>query len=90
MERYPAARGRGRAPARGPAALSVQRGRGTGLRPRRRGSGTVDLPRLQETTMASLLRRFAPMIITFVVGKIMKKRSGGGGAGTTGGRYPRR
>lgn len=40
--------------------------------------------------MASLLRRFAPMIITFVVGKIMKKRSGGGGAGTSGGRYPRR
>jgi len=38
--------------------------------------------------MASLLRRFAPLIITFVVRKIMNKRGGGGG--TTGGGYSRR
>jgi hypothetical protein len=40
-----------------------------------------------EITMASLLRRFAPLIITFVVRKIMNKRGGGG---TTGGGYSRR
>jgi hypothetical protein len=39
-----------------------------------------------EIIMASLLRRFAPLIITFVVRKIMNKRGGG----TTGGGYSRR
>jgi hypothetical protein len=31
--------------------------------------------------MASLLRRFAPLIVGFVIKKIMNKRSGGNGQG---------
>jgi len=41
--------------------------------------------------MASLLRRFAPLIITFVVKKFMDNRNGGGQGGSKGGsRRPRR
>lgn len=40
--------------------------------------------------MASLLRRFAPMIITFVVTKFLNRRDGGGGRGGSRGGSRRR
>jgi len=39
--------------------------------------------------MASLLRRFAPMIVTFLVTKLLSDRNGGQAKGR-GGRRPRR
>lgn len=71
-------------------------GRGLGRRAKGGGRPRTDAARggyrrpslNEEFPMAALLRRFAPLIITFIVRKVMKGRGGRGGTGT--GTTPRR